>query len=488
MNILYEVLSSLNKEEMRHFKMFSNRVTEDEDRKDIKLLAYMRRSGAMSSDDFISKKLYGQPNHPAFYRLKNRVSDNLCDFLTYHHIWKGDLNELSRYLSLYSIFSQKGRYALALNYLKKAEKKAIAVEHFEMLDIIYSSFVKLSNELGTINPEDYIALRKENAGKLNMIREADQAIAALTYRLKITQNVAGGKADAIATLNKTISEFATDKTIKKSKSFQTRVYKAASHILLQQHNYPALESYLGETLRTFTVSGWFDKENHETKLQMLTYMVNSLFRNGKYKESLQYAEQLGVEILAFNKLLYDKYLFFYYNSLVINYSAIDRKKALLTLDEFERETKNKRNSYYDQFLYLNKAILLHQLGKAADGIRNIVRLYMNDNYTNAGPSIKLKIFMAELIMQFDAGDPDSYYIRSTAFKSQFKALLKTGDFIRERNLIQLMDAMLAKPDFKRDAKLKEKAKLFIDAEQQGAVDSEIVRYSKWMAGKWGIGE
>jgi hypothetical protein len=184
-------------------------------------------------------------------------------------------------------------------------------------------------------------------------------------------------------------------------------------------------------------------------------------------------------------VLYDKYLFFYYNSLVINYSAIDKKKALKTLEEFEREIKNKRNSYYDQFLYLNKAILLHQLNKPDEAIRNIVKLYVNDNFTNAAPAIKLKIFLAELIMQYDAGDPESYLTRSATFKTQFKMLLKTKDFEREWRFVNLADQMIKTPDFGKDKKLKAEAGFIIDTETSAAVmDSEIIRYSGWMENKW----
>ena len=211
----------------------------------------------------------------------------------------------------------------------------------------------------------------------------DQALAALKYRLKITQNVTGGQADSLKILNATLKEFTSDASVKESRSFQTRIYRAMSASLLQQHNYAGLEKFLKEMYALFETARWFERENHDVKLQMLTYLVNSLFRLNKYQESLQYAELLGQEIRSFNNLLYDKYLFFYYNSLVINYSALDKGRALKILEEFERETRTKKNSYYDQFLYFNKAMLLHQTGKAEEAVKNIVRLYVNDNFKQA---------------------------------------------------------------------------------------------------------
>ncbi|MES2620250.1 MAG: hypothetical protein V4615_05290 [Bacteroidota bacterium] len=487
MDILNQLVSALSKEELRYFKIFAMRMHTSESRKDFMLLDYMRKAGEKYDDNHAVRKLYGGPDKTNFYRLKNRLLDYLGDYLSFHHIWKSDLNELHRNLSLYHIFLRKSQFKVSLFYLKKAEQKAKAVENFEMLDMIYDNFVKLSNDLLEINPEDYIGKRKANAIQLNKIRETDQALAALNYRLKITQNVASKNTDALKILNHTIKEFTSDEKLKESKSFQTRIYRAVSQILLQQHNYTALEKFLKETYPYFEKQKWFDKENHETMLQMLTYLVNSLFRNNKYEESLKYAALLGQEIKAFSRMLYDKYLFFYYNSLVINYTALDKKKALVTLNEFEKEIRNKKNSYYDQFLFFNRAMILHQLGKPSEAIRNMVRLYVNDNFKKADESFKFKIIVAELIMQFDAGDPESYLLRSRSIKKQFKKLLTGGDFIREKQLIQLTDKMIVKMNYKNDAKLKKQSDLFVKARVNAAViDSEIINYSRWLAPKWGI--
>ncbi|MFN8298550.1 MAG: hypothetical protein U0T75_05540 [Chitinophagales bacterium] len=485
MDILNQFVSSLNKEELRYFKVFAQRMNSSASRKDFKLLDYVRKSGAAYNDDYIAAKLYGKGDKAGFYRLKNRLLDYMGDYLVLHHTRKGDLNEMNRHLSLYGIFKKRNQLKVAQFYLKKAEQKAIAAEDFEMLEVIYSHYIKLSTELLDINPEIYIARRKENAERLNKLREMDQALAALKYRLKITQNVTGGQADSLKILNATLKEFTSDASVKESRSFQTRIYRAMSASLLQQHNYAGLEKFLKEMYALFETARWFERENHDVKLQMLTYLVNSLFRLNKYQESLQYAELLGQEIRSFNNLLYDKYLFFYYNSLVINYSALDKGRALKILEEFERETRTKKNSYYDQFLYFNKAMLLHQTGKAEEAVKNIVRLYVNDNFKQADESFKLKIAVTELIMQFDAGDPQSFMLRSAAVKRQFRKLLTEGDFKREMELLKLLDKMVVQEGYRSDKTLKKQVEQFVKAKVPDAVlESEIIRYAPWLSGRW----
>lgn len=487
MDILQQMVSALAKDELRYFKVYAKRMADSEDRKDFLLLDYMRQHPDTYTDAAAAKKIYGTKEKASFYRLKNRLQDYLADYLALHHTWKGDWNEMGRHLSVYHIFLAKQQYKVALFYLKKAEQKALKAEHYEMLDMIYGNFVKLSEDLLEVNPEQYIALRRQNAERLHKVRETDQALAALNYRLKLTQNVGGAKSDALKILDSTVKEFTSDAALKKSKSFQTRIYRAVSQTLLQQHRYADLEKFLKETYATFTKENWFDKDNHDTKLQMLTYLVNTHFRTGKYNDSLQYAEALGEEISLYGKLLYDKYLFFYYNSLIINYSALDKPKALSILEQFERETRNKQNSYYDQFIHFNKAMLLHQLNKPDAAVRSIVKLYVNDNFKTADVSFKFKIAMAELMMQFDAGDMHSYQLRSDTVKKQYKKLLTEGDFKRDKDLLGIIDKMAIGNNYKRDVKLLKQVESFIKVRvPTAAIDGEMIKYAQWLVNKWKI--
>ena len=68
----------------------------------------------------------------------------------------------------------------------------------------------------------------------------------------------------------------------------------------------------------------FNKSTHEIKLQMYTYLINSLFKNKKLEESLAYKET-NIAMNEFDGYLRDKFLFYYYNSLV-NYSMLDKEK------------------------------------------------------------------------------------------------------------------------------------------------------------------
>jgi hypothetical protein len=487
MDILNNIISVMNKEEIRNFKLWLNSTNAGTSRKDILLFDYIRKAGDKYDEDFVFRKLYTEKDKNSFYRLKHRLQEDIGYNLTLLHFGKHESNNLYLYLSLYNIFISRNQPDVALHYLKKAEKRGVQIENFELLDIIYANFVTLSSNHTGINPEIYIQQRKENAVKLNKIREADQVLAAVTYRLKLSQNYAKRDVGLLKLLDSSIKEFADDDSIKRSKTFQTRVFRALSQILIQNHNFVELEKFMLTTYKRFVDEKWFDKTNHETKIQMLIYIINATFKNRKFNESLDYAETLGEELSAFNNVLYDKYLFFYYNALVINYAQIDLARGLKALDEAEREMKSMKNSYYDFFILLNKANLLFFQRKTNDAIRNLVRLYANDHYKKTDVSFKTKIAVAECIMQYESGDEETSIKRVEQVRKQFKEQLNSDDFKRERFILKLIPDLIASPDLAANKKLFNEVKKFVSAPVKDSVeDGEVLRYRLWLAPKAGI--
>ncbi len=483
MELLNQVVAVLNKEELRNVKLWLTSTHATQARKDVALLDYMRKAGDKYNDEHIFRKLYDKEDKNSFYRLKNRLLEDIGYNLSLLHFDKQQTNNLYLYLGLYNIFVARSQPSIALYYLKKAEKRATQTEHIELLDIIYASFIKLSEDLSGLNPEIYIQKRKQNAEQLNRIRETDQVLAAVNYRLKLGQNFGARDAGLLKMLDTTIREFAADESIKNSKTFQTRVYRAVSQALIQSHNFLELERYMLLTYQRFVNEKWFDKGNHETRLQMLIYIVNALFKNKKYHESLDYAETLGEEMGAYNNMLYSKYLFFYYNSLMINYAQIDINRGLKALDEMEREIKELKNAYYEFFLLLNRANLLFFKQRFNEAIRNLVRLYGNEHYKKADAGFKLKIAVAECIMQYESDDTETTIKRVEQVRKQFAKALATPAFKREAFVLKLIPKM-TDDRVKVAARLNGEIAKFVQTPvTEGVEDGEVLKYRVWLQAK-----
>ncbi len=348
MDIFPQIIQMLTKEEVRHFKLFSQRTLIGETRKDLELFDFVRKSGEAYEEEKIFEKLYETVDKNSFYRLKNRLLSDVNKSIILQHTDSDESLNIFHLLSLGRFYRNRNQFKIAQYYIRKAEKKAISIENYELLDFIYSELITLSHEIVSINPEDYIRRRKENREKLNQLRQIEDILAAVKFRLKVTQNFSSSPTPIFDMLEKTVEDFSDNPSLKESPKLRFTLYQAVSSILLSRHDYISLEDYLLRTYKAFNQEGLFNKANHDTKLQMITYLVNTLYRNKKTEESLRYCHLLSEGMEEYGRMLFKKYLFFYYNGLVINYTRRQEyDKSIAKLEDAMKGSLFKEMPFYE---------------------------------------------------------------------------------------------------------------------------------------------
>lgn len=488
MDTLYSLIHSLNKEEIRSYKLYTQRYSTGGQGLSVTLFDLMRSQAEEQDEQLIFEKIYGPSGDKnTYYRLKNRLQTDLCDALTVLHFDKHAANDLHRYMCIYNIFYAKSKFDLAYYFIRQAEKKAQQTQNLELLDLIYADIVKLSTHIISINPEEYVTKQSENAVQLNRMRQMDQVLAVLNYRIKVTQNFQKGNETLLKMVDKTVKDFAKDKSISENKNFQFKIYRAISQAMIQKRSYRELEVYLLKTYDEFQKKGWLDKENHDVNLQMLVYITNSYLAQKKYDLALQYTKVLGQQMAQYDKLLYDKYLFFYYNSLLIAYLNIDYDRALAAINEFEHITRKSANSYYEQFVHLNRAVLYFFMKKYPDAVRSIIKLYVNDYYKQADKSFKFSIEIAEVIMQYEAGDSDTVAKRVKQIRKTYKDLLQDDTFRHEKAILDIALGLTESDDKTPNTKTAKKINNVIDELiEDKNPPAQVINYLPWLATKVGL--
>jgi len=482
MDILPEIIESMNKEELRFFKLIAHRQQGNDERRDLFLLDEIRKNRENAERKTL-KRFYTDGDKNAFYRLKNRLIDDINRALVLQHADEEELLAVYKLMQIVRIYNAKNKFALAFHFLKKAEQKAMKNEFHEVLDIIYGEFIRLSNELLVIDPETYVNLRKENTLNLNRIRQLDDLLAIVSHRLKVTQNMGQQRKDLLGVLEETITRFSDDKELAASPRFRFKVYGLVSQSLLQKQDYLTLEEYLRKTFAEFSNEQLFNRGNHETKLQMLTYMVNSLFKNGKVQESLQFAEQLHLAMQEFNNLLYERYEVFYYNALVNNYSTFDIPRAIEILQNLLKNPNLQKVPFYELFVYLNLATSYFDLKQFQQAARQLGKAAICSSFKKADESVKFKMAIAELIIRFELGDFDFWLYRKDQIAKTFADVLLQDRFRKERELIQLIVQAVNHPDGFNARALKPDVLQFVKSWSNVPEDGEIIRYTGWIKDK-----
>ncbi|MFL5764938.1 MAG: hypothetical protein ACJ77K_13425 [Bacteroidia bacterium] len=481
MNILPQVIGNMNKEEIRNLKLFLNRTEKSGERKDEQLFDLIRKQFPDYDEEKALKKLYGTSEKNALYRLKNRLFDDIGKSLTLHYYDSSEYSVILNSLLLSRLFQAKGQAPTAFYYLNKAFRKANENEHLEWLDIIYGEFIKLSHETLEIDPEKYIRMRKDNRSKLNKVQEIDDILAALIYRIKVSQNFAKQSTEILQLLQKTVNDFAKSKDVKNSPVLRFKIYQSVSRILLQQQDYKSLEKYLLKTYAEFMREKLFNKSNHDTKLQMLTYLINSLFMNRKNDLSLEYADLLHDAMEEYNSILHDKYLFYYYNSLVINYTVKDIDKAIQILHEAKDNNTIKKLPIYNVFVYLNLAVLNFEKKSYKESLKHLVKPMMQDAFRHLDEAWHLKLAVFELMIRYELQDMDYLEHRIERIRKEYSTLLKKKEYERQKEMVKVLEVLMNAGSIKKEKQLL--SQLLDGALKESSSDTDIINYRDWLKGK-----
>ena len=470
-NALDTIVQSLSKEEVRFFKLFLKR-TESKNRKDVDLFDLIRRKNGDYTTKDALKTLKTNPNN--YYQVKNRLYHELNNSMVWQHIWKDKQSKSFSFVLLSRVYKNKGELELSFHYLKKAEKEAIDSELYEVLSIIYSEIIQISHELLSVDVDHYIELKRNNIKILSEIDEMDLLLAKIMYDIKTKQNFGKSDGSLVKLIKTKYAKISKEKNLVNSPRFRTRLFKMYSRLLLQDRDYQSLEKFLIESYNEFGKDKLFNRSNHNEKLTLLTYLSNCLYKTKKYKQSLKYSEELLSGMKEYDCFLHDKYLFYYYNILVLNYAKTDKKKALDYLNKASRSEVIKKIPSYNVFIYLNRSLIYYYQNNFKESQKNIARLIMQEDFLLLDKSFQLKILVTELMIRMLVSNKN-LNDKITSINKNYKSLLLEENYIREKKMIDLIFKKISDGDV-----VDNKEDLLSSMSDSDSEDIDIISYNIWI--------
>jgi len=470
-NALDTIIQSLSKEEVRFFKLFLKR-TDNKNRKDVDLFDYMKKKKGDFTTKDILKKLETNPNN--YYQIKNRLYHELNNSMIWQYIWKDKQSKSFSFVLLSRVYKNKGELELSLHFLKKAEKEAIDSELYEVLSIIYSEIIHISHELLSVDVDHYIELKRNNIKILSEIDEMDLLLAKIMYDIKTKQNFGKSDGSLVKLIKTKYGKISKEKNLVNSTRFRIRLFKMYSRLLLQERDYKSLEKFLIESYNDFLKDKLFDRSNHNEKLTLLTYLSNCLYKTKKYKQSLKYSEELLSGMKEYDCFLHDKYLFYYYNILVLNYAKTDKEKALDYLNKASRSEVIKKLPSYNAFIYLNRSLIYYYQNNFKESQKNIARLIMQEDFLLLDKSFQLKILVTELMIRMLVSNKN-LDDKIAGINKNYKSLLLEENYIREKKMIDLIFMKISDGDV-----VDNKEDLLSSMSDSDSEDIDIISYNIWI--------
>ena len=470
-NALDTIVATLSKEEVRFFKLFIKR-TDNKNRKDVDLFDYMKKKKGDFTTKDVLRKLETNPNN--YYQIKNRLYHELNNSMVWQHIWKDNQSKSFSYVLLARVYKNKGELELAFHYLKKAEIEAIDSELYEILSIVYTETIQLSHELISIDVDHYIGLKRNNIKILFEIDEMDLLLAKIMYDIRTKQNFGKSDISLFKLIKRKYGKISKENNLVNSVRFRIRLFKMYSRLLLQERDYQSLEKFLIESNNEFEKDKLFDRSNHNEKLTLLTYLTNCLYKTKKHKESLKYAELLLISMKEYDSFLHDKYLFFYYNSLVLNYAKTDKDKALDYLNKASNNEVIKKLPSYISFIYLNKSLIYFHEDNFIDAQKNMSRLILQEDFLLLDKAFQLKILIADVIIRFKNGQ-HNIIDKIKDIRRNHKQLLLDEEYVRDREMINIISKKIYDEDIEDDKK-----RILSYMSDYDSEDLDIISYNLWL--------
>ena len=479
MNPLKEAIALMTKEEVRAFKLFVKKVNVRAGRKDLDLFDFVRKSGTEYDEKAAFEHVYPGASKNTFHRLKSRLLHDINRSMVDLHLSNNDILRLWNFLSVVEFYLLRSHFELSYWFLRKAENLASKLGHLEALDIVYGIYIRLSHEIPEIYPADFIEKRSNNAKQLQKVRALDDLLAMAVYRTKISQTWGSGDSDLMKVLEKTVAEFTEPELL--TSGTRIKLFQSVISILLGRQDYMMIEVYVRENYERFKADKIFNRNTHETKLLMLTYLANALHKNGKFEESLKYAELLGREMKEYDSALQDRYLFFYYNVLMINYFRLEIGKAVALLNEMKQIPKIMDAPFHALFVEMNLGLAYNQMGSYRKAIKSIVQAQLHEAYKSAAEGLRLRISVAELMIRLKLEQFEVLEQRFRQVKGDFQSALSKQDFVRESQLLSILENLNENSHDRQNKKTISAIQEFLNmkvAEQER--DAELIDYDAYL--------
>ncbi len=404
---LKTILEHLEPEDIRCYTVWTKRTRSAKERLDLELISFVKKN--KTEDEFIQK--YYANNRNAYYRLKNKVIEDIGKSLVIQYWNKDEWIKLVNLVCIARLYYQKQLFNLSLHQLEKAEKLAFQLEDPQLIDWVLSEIIRMGSYLNTEQLTTSITKRNENRKLLFKLHQIDDITALLENRIRTTQNLTNKDQNIIDWVNNYIESLEDiQENIKKSRTLRFKITKIILRVLVQEKKYTDLENYLKENIDFLKSSGFFTQSNYKEYLELMIYLLNALYYNKKYQECLSYSDLFLKELKQFDRLYYANYIFYYYNNLINIYSAIDPLKALTTIDEYEKKEKVNKDSYNYFYMLIQRMMLNYQLNNLTNAIKTITKIKVHPFYEKIDRELQIKLYVSELMLNCE--DDEMFKVNS----------------------------------------------------------------------------
>jgi len=478
-----EVVNYLNKADLRNFKLFVKRSNLNKSDFQVIDLLDAYKEQLYESDAELAATVFPDLKMNGFYRLKNRMLEDLHKSLLIINFSKDERIHVLNLLVLAQIFKYKQAFKIAFDLLKLAEKKAAENDLLEILHLIYNEIISLSLDFADIPLYEYIDNKNNIAEKLTHYNKANDFITILSYKLKNLSEDVSGK-DVVHELEKILEEHEGNELLKHSIAIRFQMNSVVRNILRQNKDYEALITFMEKSLVEFEADGLFSKVHFKHKIVMLVWNINAHIRLSKFNKVLNLSEQLKIAINEYKGLYYNTYIWTYYQSV---FSASFYLGKIETCNNLLQEWRNEQDaashSYYNLFLEVNNVVVQYCLGNIKSAMKAIASLMVPEVLNAYSSDLRFNFIVVDLILYYENKDFEFLLYQIKEVKRKYNHVLKLEKMLAEKQFINLLYKMAKAGNNAFSKSLIDKINEYQQLENNNTNRVNSINYKVWLKAK-----
>lgn len=488
MDILERIIENLTSDEVRRFKILSNRFKADEEKKMLILFNEIRAGQYKDREDEVILQLYGEiqaRTKNSYYRLRNKLLSNLEKSLLFYHFNYKNKIEAYSYLQLSLLMQERDLYREAFYHLKKGKKAAQSHDQFNVLDLIYDQMILLAPH-SDIDIQEVIGRRRKNRKQLETLRASREVIGLITSELS-RKNYARGRntSDVINTLEKVKRELEEHQSMFQTASGKILIMQAVTSILIQKGAYAELADYAQETLSDFLEHGVFEEGFHDQQLRLRIIRINALHKTLMLEDAKSEIQLFFRDLDRSTGSLYAEYAYHYFLSSAFNLKLAGSLEEAEKILE-EGLAKHTAPDQSERWLYLMMSMAdLHFISEQYLDVLNDLKAVMNHReFGKIGDNIRLSLCIFYLVSLYEAEMYPEFGDSLRNLRKEYRAQLKDEDYAIASKFLDILTRMATAAEENRSMHLKAAHKNYLKEFGTGEIgDNHIIRYDLYLESK-----
>ncbi|MFD2915527.1 hypothetical protein [Psychroserpens luteus] len=482
MTDLNAIVSTFSSEDEQRFINYLEKKNKRNDTKNIELFKLLAQNELSSKA--ICKTVYKADNKVAYHALRKRLYQSLIDFIANLNLEEENSVDMQiiKYILASRTFLIHKKPEIAYKILDKAEGLAQEHQLFPILNEIYHTKIQYAYMNPSVDIDRLISNFRSNQKhhfieeELNIVyAKIRQTLSDMTYKGKIL--------DFETILNNTLKEHNIE--MSETLSFKS-LYQLMTIVSLSAF---VTNDYL--KIEPFLIATYEKIKNHKTKDKQLVYHIqvvymiaNTLFRNKKFIESLDYLKIMNDLMSQQRKKYYASFKLKYALLTALNYNYNYEQDQAISLLESVKQTKH---GDLESLLDINLGLVMFYMQKADFKNAKTIfsKFYHTDKYyiEKAGKEWVIKKNIAEIILYVELGELDLTESRIKSFKRSYFDYLKQIKQERVVTFIKVVESFYKKPEQVTSQKFKDKIELSFTWINEKQEDIFVMSFYAWLKSK-----